>query len=432
MTVPIVGGRPRRALPGPYPGGFEGPAAAPPWQTLMWWVVVLTVLITGVDFSKIGLLSDSGPDLIKWGIRAPLWYLPLALLIPRWGGLLRIGQTPPAAWLLLWSVFSASSVVWAIQPDQAVLLGLGNLGLVGLATWYGAEKGWEAFASAAVTGLLVSVGGGFLMDLLTGYLAVDRSPGVTSGPTTQGRLAALGLVLVAGLLFRRSPGRSVWWAAATMFTMALWFSGTRTAMGAALLGILYGALSRLPATYRRVALIAVFVLGAAVIVALGSSGGAVQSLGERNDPTTFSGRTEVWPIAIDFIKERPVLGYGVGAEGQLFQIARNRGQLSFDAGTSHMVYLTTWLAGGVVGFVLFMASLFSAFRHRHRVDAWVIALLPVVVIGGITEAIINIPSVTLFLYAGCLAVISRGRGRNSVRRRRVTPIDDFDRGRFAR
>ena len=200
-------------------------------------------------------------------------------------------------------------------------------------------------------------------------------------------------------------------------------------MGAAVLGVLYGLLARLPATYRRIALVAVFIAGAAVVVGLGSSGGAVSDLSERNDPTSFSGRTEVWPVAIDFITERPVLGYGAGAEGELFQAATVSGQTTFLAGTSHLMYLTTWLAGGVVGFIFFTASLLSAFRHRNVVDVWVFAPIPVIAVSGLTESIIDIPSATMLLYAGCLAVISSGRRRNSARRVRRTAIDGFDRQR---
>ena len=368
---------------------------------------MVAVAVTPIDFGRVGLVNSSGPDLIKWALRGPLWYLPLLFIVPRWIGLFTVVRRPPSSWYLAWVLLGCASVVWAEAPSQAVLIGFGVAGLATLGTWYAYVYGWEAFASAVMIGLTICVGAGLLLDAAEGLIPAERLTGLTTGPTTQGRLAAFGLVLAGGLIGNKNTRNSVWLASAAVLGVSLWLTGTRTAMGAALFGLLYGGFRGMRRQDRTVVLASLMLVLVMAYTGLSASGGAVADLGERNDPTSVSGRTDVWPIALDFIQERPLFGYGMGAEERLFAQAANAGDLYFLAGTSHSMVLTTWLSGGVVGFTLFFMSVVSSIRHRKRVDPWVFAPIPVVVIGGITEAVVQVPTVSILLLAGCFATIAR-------------------------
>lgn len=383
--------------------------AVPPTRTLRWWVLVYAALITPISVDQIGLVNDAGPDLIKWALRIPVWFLPLAILVPRWGTLLEAVQRPPMSWLLAWACFGVTSVAWAFVPTQAVIMSLSIAGLIVLTTWYVSTSGWENFARAMVVGLTAFLMLGMLLDFAQSTLIPDRSIGLATGPTAQGRIAAFNLVLAAGVIWSRRS--SLLFLAAPMVSVAaLIFSETRTAMAAAAVGLLYGGLRRFSPLDRS---LAVAGLGVGLTSAFGLAVAFtdIAAFGERGDPTSVAGRTSIWPVAWDFITDRPILGWGWGASGELFSQAARTGSIAFEAGTTHSVPLALLVQGGLIGFLLFSIALVSAFRHRRRVDPWLMALIVTLLFSGLTEAIIHIPSVAIMLVAAVLAAISGAPAR---------------------
>ena len=126
----------------------------------------------------------------------------------------------------------------------------------------------------------------------------------------------------------------------------------------------------------------VLLTGVGLILLVNSLEPLLASLGKD---LTLSGRTEFWPIVIDQIFEKPLLGYGYrtfwygGWEGNAANIwvYLKRG---FEPGTSHNGYLETLLSIGCLGFSTLLASLFSAFGHAVmwvRRNATAIGLVPI-------------------------------------------------------
>lgn len=86
---------------------------------------------------------------------------------------------------------------------------------------------------------------------------------------------------------------------------------------------------------------------------------------KRNDTTEItdlSSREDIWKSAEIFIKEKPILGYGFGVEGKIFQnelkvdlegsfIERNVRQ------SLHNGYLSLLVGGGIVGLILWLLTL---------------------------------------------------------------------------
>ena len=65
------------------------------WLTLRWLWVAGIVLVTRIDFGRIGLTNPDSVDTKKWMVLFWFWYLPLALIIPRWPILLQVLRRPP-------------------------------------------------------------------------------------------------------------------------------------------------------------------------------------------------------------------------------------------------------------------------------------------------------------------------------------------------
>ncbi len=384
-----------------------------PTRTIRWWAMVYAVAVTPVDFGTIGLTSSSGPDLLRWALLMPVWLLPMVAVMPRWPQLFEALRRPPWSWLVLWAAMGPVSVLWATAPRQAILIGLSIAGLTLFAGWYVYTVGWFEFATAVVMGLTLALGAGLLFDLGSGALidgtVEGRAPGLTTGPTTLGRLAALNIVISAGLVtWTRAWNRRMLlpWIAIATSVAALAFAETRTAMVAPLVGLAYGGLRRLSPLNRWLVVAATAILAVAAI-GISSAFTEVLSFGERGDPTTVSGRTDIWPFVVDLIARRPLLGYGWGAEGEIFEQAVLNGRFRFVAGTTHSIVLAPLLSGGVVGFGLFATAIGSAVHLRRRVDPWVLAPVLTILFGGLTEAIIHKPSVSTIILSGALAAVAR-------------------------
>ncbi len=343
--------------------------AVAPTRTLRWWTLVYAAAITPIDVERLGLVTAGGPDLVKWALRVPVWFLPLVVLAPRWGTLFQALRRPPTSWLLAWATLGACSVAWALAPSQALLIGLAGAGLVTLSTWYVFTAGWHEFATAVVVGLTISLAVGMLLDFIDSTFVTGRSVGLASGPTAQGRIAAFNIVLVAGVIWSRRSSL-MFWAVPFLSAAALLASETRTAMAAALLGLLYGGLRRLSPLYRVLVVLALG-LGLFSVLGIASAVTDVVAFGERGDPTSVAGRTSIWPVAIDFIMERPILGYGWGASERLFAQAARTGDLTFLAGTSHSIVLAPLVQGGIVGVLADYAAVAAC--GTTLPDGWLMA-----------------------------------------------------------
>jgi O-antigen ligase len=387
--------------------------------SVRWLWVAGLVFVTRIDYGRVGLTNPDAVDTKKWIVLLPFWYLPLAFIIPRWSLLLNVFRRPPISWLLAWCALGAMSVLWAVDGKQAILVGLAVTTLALVPTWQVFDRGWHSFATAVVAGLTVNILLGVLWDLQDGILFARRPGGLTTGATTVARLGMLNVVLAAGLIWSKR-GNWLLWPAAGLGVFVLVLSETRTAIFATIVGLAYGGLRRLSRQNRNL-LISVAMVGGVALLVLSASFLEVGEQIERGDPTSISGRTDIWPVAVGQILNRPILGHGMGSEEAVFIQAALDGELDFLAGTTHSMYLSVWLSGGIIGFILLFTALVSAWRRRRNVDPWVVAPLLTVMITGLTEAIVHVPTAGFMVMSGSIAAIAaadtNGRvlnGRSSV------------------
>jgi O-antigen ligase len=182
-------------------------------------------------------------------------------------------------------------------------------------------------------------------------------------------------------------------ATAAAGAVALIWSNSRGATLSALLAL---ALVFLP-HYRRWLVPGVL----AVIVALGVfvafEGGDPARLsrsGEVEELTTFTGRTDVWRLAVDRVAEEPVTGWGVGASYDVFGEQLRQGAIWWPPHDAHNVYLTVLLETGLVGGLFFGAGLGAVLLRlvpQVRRNPWPLALLAVTMWNGLTDSVILWP-----------------------------------------
>lgn len=365
------------------------------------------VFLADLDFETVGLASSGGVDLAKWAVLAPFLLVP-PLVLPVVSRILPPALVrSPQGWMTLWLGWSMVTILWSLAPRQTLLQGLGIVGLWLTALWFVSVFGWRRFAVVTVATAGVFLGLGLLVDLGSGNLSLAgerRFQGLTFGPTNLARYSTLTLLLAATLwrLDRRAHRLAA--VALPLASIVLLGTNTRTALIAVFAAWLV-VLARRRGARTALAVIAVCLALGMAFVGLGGSGS--QALSRSDDPAdlgSFNGRTTIWPIAIDLIQRNPVQGYGTATGEDLWVEAAKEGEIWWYAYNSHNLLTELALAHGMPGLVLFLCGLVAFFRRWRRWDMpWLDGLVVAIVVGGMTEAVINRPSLTVIALAAAFA-----------------------------
>jgi O-antigen ligase len=110
-----------------------------------------------------------------------------------------------------------------------------------------------------------------------------------------------------------------------------------------------------------------------------------QMLTKMKIDATFTGRTDIWTVAIDYIRQSPLVGYGYQAfwrSDALMTSFTENNTWATTAPDSHNGYFDLLLAGGVPGLVLVLLWLY---------------LLPLVYLGKMDDATRNSPLTRLYV-----------------------------------
>jgi len=312
-------------------------------------------------------------------------FLEFAMLVP----FLAIGffvrrrdlpQLTACAWpVLVLAFFAFLSAYWSDDPSLVVR----RAGTVTLSTLFGIYLA----ARGDFTGLVASLVKVYAIAAVASFVAIAVLPQaatVTGDYYTHAWRGAftdkneLGMacgeaIILAVYAFRRRYGPR-WLAASTI---------------AAYLVLLYGSQSKTPIVFMVAALYAAMVVlalrrrsAAGLVIGYGllvfglAAGGllavgwqdALLALGR--DPT-FTNRTRIWQLALEYIAKRPWFGYGFGAfwreqsaDAQIFWVA-----LGFKTPHAHNSWLEMALGIGVVGAGIAALGWLAAFYRTLRVVA---------------------------------------------------------------
>jgi len=304
-------------------------------------------------------------------------FLEFALLAPFLGfGFLALRRRVPQVMLCAWPVlalclFAFLSAYWSDYPSLVVR----RAGTVTLSTLFGiylAARGdfgeliaalVKVFAIAAIASFIAivalpqaaTVTGEYYTHAWRGAFTDKNELGMACGEA----------IILAVYAYRRRLGPR-WLAVFTLaaYLVLLYGSQSKTPI-VFMMGALYGAMIVM-ALRRRSA--AGLIIGYGLLV-IGLAGGAVLSMTWQDallalgrDPT-FTNRTRIWQLALEYIDYRPWFGYGFGAfwqetsaDAQTFWVA-----LGFKTPHAHNSWLELVLGVGVVGFGIAILSWLAVF-----------------------------------------------------------------------
>lgn len=207
---------------------------------------------------------------------------------------------------------------------------------------------------------------------------------VFGNPNTLGLIAALGALAAAGEVCRGTRGA---WVLATVCALGAVASTSRTALLALCAGV--GVLVVAHTAGRRMATMATLgglaaVAGAVAIITGVVPGPAVLA------EVSLSGRGELWAAAGQAVLERPVLGWGPGADASTIAPFLPESSQRSTSGP-HSSYVRMFLAGGLVGGLAYLGLCAGALRqslmaaHEHATTlSLVVCVLVVTIFSGVT------------------------------------------------
>jgi O-antigen ligase len=332
------------------------------------------------------------------------WNLPVALR-----RLIRF----PMAWLLVFLAWGWLTLPTAIAPHYAAAACAALTSMVLFTATLVERTSGESITKTIVTAIVLLAIGCWVAQFTRpelgqpDYLTPGHEPatwrlGGLTHPNGLGAHCALAI----GLLF---VGRSMWrwtWQSVGLLSVflavTLLATGSRTsclmiAVGLAVLGV-----RRAPI----VLALAVAVLAAAVFV--GEIGGvdwtvwltALTRDGDVQEISTFTGRTDLWSMAIDHVARSPLVGYGYGCSRYIFLDLA-----TFPATHPHNLLLDTMVETGIPGALIELAMFLALLRRaRYRPCAFPDVVLLSVAVMGIAEVPIFNPLPEAFTLSWMLAL----------------------------
>ena len=297
------------------------------------------------------------------------------------------------------------SVGWSMAPEVTLRRSFSFLGTtafgVYLALRYDARTQLKLLTTALGIAAVLSVG--FALGLPA--LGISGSPhagawqGVYTEKNTLGQMMALSTI--AFLLLRPHLERRRWlaWAGAGLSFALVVLSTSMTALASVLMMLLLIRVFRALRLHLRLvipALLAFFVIvGVAAAWFATDPEGVLESLGR--DPT-LTGRTPMWAVVIDMIRERSWLGYGYSAFwlGWRPPSAEALARIGWDTPNAHNGYLDLALQLGLVGVVIFALGVAGVFTRAiavlrtrgEELAVWPLVFLSYFLVYNMTETII--------------------------------------------
>lgn len=252
----------------------------------------------------------------------------------------------------------ALSFTWSIDPGLTQRRSLAIVMTTGAGIFLGARYSWQTMLRAiAITWLIVAVTSFMTAILIPSFGQVDDVhigawKGLFYEKNQLGGHMARAALFGAFLAIMDQKYRRLWIGMVGLSILLVLLTTSKTS----LLGLLlaFGILGVAALMKRGVAIgivvlwFSVVITGAGIAILVFAPDLVVQALGRD---LTLTGRTDIWITLMDFISQRPLLGYGYGAFWDLGSNPGNwvREMLEWDAPTAHNGWIEVTLALGIVG-----------------------------------------------------------------------------------
>ena len=341
---------------------------------------------------------DKGYPLVQ-GLWFGIYLVELFLLFLRWKRFLytAIRDKP----LLLLVGIALLSVVWSISPLVTLRRSGGLVGTTLFGMYLGSRYSFKeqlwllawVFGIATVFSIIFAVA-------LPIY-GIDWSQhgawrGIYHQKNVLGRCMALAAVVFLLLAFDARRYRWLIWALFFLSTILLLLSTSKNALVTfitiLMLLPLYKAL-RFPFDIRVPFFMAVILIGGSVATMVVSNMEVI--LTAMGKDITLTGRTELWSILLEFVKQKPWLGYGYSGfwAGSFEDVWA---MLAWQPGSAHNGFLQLTLDLGVIGLLMFLISFIGiAFNAvgwvnltKSAVGLWPLAYLGFMFLSNQTDSIV--------------------------------------------
>ncbi len=275
-------------------------------------------------------------------------------------------------WFGVFLAFAVVSAAWSLDPTFTLRKSL-----------YQALIVLTVFMSVLTAGdtrrVLSFIFGLMIVVLLANLAAVATRPpspighaGIYTHKNSLGAAIALVFMFTLYFLFSgRRAVRVVAFVAALACVFLLLKSESKTAIGLAALAPLCGVLLYLLARWLLVSPLVAILFGLCMTVATYLLASRLFGFDTSDvllflfHDATFTGRTQIWAFVWDYIKERPILGYGYQGFWGIPNSPKFRAELPFIASMAHghNGFLDTILTEGVVGFTLYLIVIGKVVRR---------------------------------------------------------------------
>lgn len=348
--------------------------------------VVLFTLVIPLEYVP-GLEADLGFIKLAGGVLVVAWAgrllrhgrdVPLLLRARPWLAALLIGLVLWALASSLWAADSAVALSSALRLSQGVVL----VFVVYSALRTALHLRW--LLGAYVVGALIAVGFGLLSGGEPGRLA-----GAVGDPNELAAflLPAVMLCAFATLASQHPVASWAYFTTGLFLLVALFMTGSRgglVALAAALLAAV--AVSGRERVKTVSAVLVVAGCGVAYFTTFAPPDQVDRLAALRDDGGT--GRSDIWAVALETVRDRPVLGVGAGnfpvVEGQYATREVDIGRIDLvldDSKVVHNTYLSFLSELGIVGFAAFALLALAALRSgahalaRLRSEQWELELV---------------------------------------------------------
>jgi O-antigen ligase len=323
---------------------------------------------------------------------------------------------------LLFLFIAAASIGWAEDPllsaKRTTVLIAVAVCCVAIAEQVGFNDAASlAFWSSALAAG-ASVGAEFALGTFSPLDPAYRFAGMMH-PNVQGLYCACLTLAGVSLARRHRTRRGAYAGGAAIGFALLLLTKSRESLASVVAGLtLYAVLTSARARYWL--LIASTAAAIAAVPLLFADRHDVASLwtllqmGRQEDVSTLAtltGRTELWQSLLDYVYERPVLGYGYGGfwtPSRITALARREG---WELGSAHSQYFEIALSVGVLGLVVYCGTGLTAlwrlvsryWRSRDDASAFGAALVVLVAVGMLAGYLPLEPSVPM---VSCLTIVA--------------------------
>lgn len=321
-------------------------------SNLLWTCYLIAILFGNILFGR-GLVSGDGNPMVQvvfTGIAAGSILLLFLTNTPK-------RNIIPFLFIVM-LIWVWASLGWASVPGVAwrrsTMLTITVLTVFSLARLSGPTEALQICCRVMVVMIIVDI---VFSVAIPGHTQGPSWKGVHGDKNAAGALAAIAVILLIYKVATTVRSQRWTWIGCTLLAIAfLGFTISKTSIAvtpvAMCLGLVFVMASRSKVLSYVLAAIGI----ALPVTVMWNIDSIVVSLsGILDDPAALTGRTQIWPPLVEFIRTSPWLGSGYGSFWQLGPVNMLSDYADgwvLDAPTAHNGYIDLWVQTGAIGFVI--------------------------------------------------------------------------------